>query len=242
MKKIIIDFLGNILYKLNYLSQSVIVDNKYLINIHPDAKLGKVVIHGKVEIDEGTKIFGGVVLHTNSKISIGRYNSINGPNTSLYSAIYPITIGSFCSIARDVTFQEYNHNFKHISTNLILGNQFENFDFKKDILSDGGIILGNDVWIGAKATILSGTTIGDGCVVGANSVVKGNFPPYSIIVGSPARVIKSRFEPEIATKLLDIKWWNWPIEKIKDNAHYFQTDINVSIIEELTSKLKNNKL
>lgn len=241
IRNIIIDKIGKFLFKLNYINRSNIIENKELVKIHFTVQMGKTVIHGKTEIGEGTKIFGGVLIHSESHVRIGRYNSINGPNTTIYCSVNNISIGSFCSIARDVTFQEYNHNFKHIST-YFMGNILGNVKNKKDIRSNGSIQIGNDVWIGAKATVLSGTTIGDGCVVGANSVVAGNFPPYSILAGSPARVIKSRFSQEIIDKLLEIKWWDWPIEIIKENAIFFQTDINISIIEELANIISHKNI
>ena len=78
----------------------------------------------------------------------------------------------------------------------------------------GNVLIGNDVWIGRNALILSGSEIGDGAVIGVGAVVAGKIPPYSIAVGNSARVIKRRFAPQICDELLKIKLWNWDVEKI----------------------------
>ena len=78
------------------------------------------------------------------------------------------------------------------------------------------MIIGNDVWISANVTIMSGITIGDGAVIAHNSHVVKNVEPYSVIGGNPAKLIKYRFTPEQIEKLLEIKWWNWDDEKINE--------------------------
>lgn len=86
------------------------------------------------------------------------------------------------------------------------------------------IEIGNDVWIGANVTILRGVHIGDGAVIGANTLVNKDIPPYAIVVGCPARVIKYRFEETVIQKLLNLKWWNWTDEKIQRNLALFQDE------------------
>jgi acetyltransferase-like isoleucine patch superfamily enzyme len=94
----------------------------------------------------------------------------------------------------------------------------------------GDIIVENDVWIGAKATIMSGVKIGNGSVVGSGSVVTKDVPPYAIVVGNPAVVVKYRFTEEQIQKLLDISWWSWDEEKIRDNAmNMWSSDTEVFI-------------
>lgn len=78
----------------------------------------------------------------------------------------------------------------------------------------GDIIIGNDVWIGYEAVILSGVTIGDGAVIGCRAVVTKDVPPYTIVGGVPAKPIRKRFDEETIKELQKIKWWDWPEEKI----------------------------
>ena len=87
----------------------------------------------------------------------------------------------------------------------------------------GNITIGNDVWIGYEAVILSGVTIGDGAIIGTRAVVTKDVPPYAIVGGSPAKVLKKRFSDDIIEKLLKIKWWNWPVEKIARSLEYIQS-------------------
>ena len=84
-------------------------------------------------------------------------------------------------------------------------------------ISKGDVIIGNDVWICYGATILSGVKIGHGAVIGARAVVTKDVEPYAVVAGNPAREIKKRFTPKQIQKLLDIAWWDWPEEKIREN-------------------------
>ena len=81
----------------------------------------------------------------------------------------------------------------------------------------GDIVIGNDVWIGYEAVIMSGVTIGDGAIIGARAVVTKNVPPYTIVGGIPAKTIRKRFDENTISKLQEMKWWNWTEEKIKKN-------------------------
>ena len=85
------------------------------------------------------------------------------------------------------------------------------------------IIIGNDVWIGSDVTILGGVRIGNGAIVGAGAVVTKDVPPYAVVAGNPARIVKFRFSQEIIDKLQKIKWWNWPREKIMENLSLMET-------------------
>lgn len=139
---------------------------------------------------------------------------------------YPINhdrliIGRFCSIAcgAKFLFNSANHTMKSLSTypfpiffeewRLDIKNVASAWDNK------GDIVVGNDVWIGYEAVILSGVHIGNGAIIGARAVVTRDVPPYTVIGGVPAKEIKKRFDEETIQKLLQTEWWNWPNEKIR---------------------------
>lgn len=84
-------------------------------------------------------------------------------------------------------------------------------------ISKGGVVIGNDVWIGRRALILPGVKIGDGAVVGAGAVVTKDVEPYTIVAGNPARPVRKRFDDETIRILMEIRWWDWPADKIRRN-------------------------
>ena len=83
-----------------------------------------------------------------------------------------------------------------------------------DVVSKGDIVIGHDVWIGNSATIMQGVQIGDGAIIGTNALVTKNVEPYTIVGGNPAQLIRKRFDDETIRFLLQLAWWNWPVEKI----------------------------
>lgn len=126
-----------------------------------------------------------------------------------------LKIGAFCSIGKDVQiFLCGEHRVDWVTTYPFNVLWKSGKHLTGHPSSKGDIIIGNDVWIGREAVILSGITVGDGAVVGARAVVSKDVPPYTIVAGNPARMIRSRFEDHIAQKLLKIKWWEWEDEKI----------------------------
>ena len=147
-----------------------------------------------------------------------------------------LIIGKFCMIASDVTFimNGANHLTDAITTYpfAIFGNGWENAMEGKTYPSKGNIVVGNDVWIGYNATIMVGVTIGDGAIIGTNSVVTKDVEPYSIVGGNPAKLIKKRFSEDEIKDLLEIKWWDWEIEKITRNVQSL-TDKNVEILKRM---------
>lgn len=132
-----------------------------------------------------------------------------------------LIIGKFCMIASDVKFimNGANHLTNALTTYpfAIFGNGWEKAMDGKSYPQKGDIIIGNDVWIGYNATIMAGVTIGDGAIIATNSTVIKDVEPYSIVGGNPAAEIKKRFSAETISKLLELKWWNWDIEKITAN-------------------------
>ena len=157
-------------------------------------------------------------------VQVGAYTYGN-PNFVSFLKTDKVTIGKFCSIADDVTIITSGEHAQHrVSTQPIKGRV--SFIKGEESLSKGPITIGNDVWIGTSVLILSNVKIGDGVIIGAGSVVTKDIPSYAIAVGNPARVIRYRFNPDQIRKLLDIAWWNWSIEKIRENVGYFYEDVD----------------
>ena len=172
---------------------------------------------------------------TNPNIKVGDYTMYNDfvkdprefeKNNVLYH--YPVNrdrlnIGKFCSIAcgAKFLFNSANHSMESLST-YPFPLFFEEWGLDRNDVADawdnkGDIIIGNDVWIGYEAVILSGVTIGDGAIIGARAVVTRDVPPYTIVGGVPAKAIKKRFSEATIAYLLRIQWWNWSKEKIAEN-------------------------
>jgi acetyltransferase-like isoleucine patch superfamily enzyme len=126
-----------------------------------------------------------------------------------------LRVGAFCSIADNVQiFLGGNHRTDWITTYPFSAFRPDARRFAGMPQTKGDIVIGNDVWIGDGATILSGVTIGDGAVIGARAVIAKDVPPYAVMIGNPARLLRRRFtEPQIE-QLLRLAWWNWPDAKI----------------------------
>ncbi|MDR1468069.1 MAG: CatB-related O-acetyltransferase [Spirochaetaceae bacterium] len=142
-------------------------------------------------------------------IEIGDY-TIGHPHIWYWGDKYTLKIGKFCSLAAGVTILlGGEHHAEWLST-YMFNKALEGPDDIEGVTSKGDVIIGNDVWIGSEAKILSGVRIGDGCVIGANSLVTKDIPDYTISVGVPAKVIRKRFPDEVIGKLKEIAWWEWP--------------------------------
>ena len=133
-----------------------------------------------------------------------------------------LIIGKFCQIASGIKFimNGANHRMNSVTTYPfnIMGNGWEKVTPKlEDLPFKGDTIIGNDVWIGQNVTILPGVHIGDGAIIGANSVVTKDIPPYHIAGGNPCKIIRKRFNEEFIDYLEEIKWWDWEEKKIFDN-------------------------
>ena len=133
-----------------------------------------------------------------------------------------LIIGKFCAIAKGVEFimNGANHRMRSATTYPfnIMGHGWEKATPSPDDLPlKGDTVVGNDVWIGQNVTVLPGVHIGDGAIIGANSVVAKDVPPYCVAVGNPAAVVRKRFDEQTIDFLLKLKWWDWPAEKIFDN-------------------------
>ena len=156
--------------------------------------------------------------------SIGRYSYV-GNDTDVECA----DIGQFCSISDHCRIGMGGHTLSHISscplfTQRINGCQEQWVDQDIHAVEEKRAVLGNDVWGGSHVLINGGVTVGHGAVIGAGAVVVKDVPPYAIVGGVPAKVIRYRFSPEIIEKLLELQWWNLPDETLKDHIALFQQD------------------
>ncbi len=149
------------------------------------------------KIDIRNVVAKGVTLHN---CHIGKWNYI-GPRTEICDT----TIGNYCCIAPAIGIGAFDHVYTDlsISPTLIEKPKYEH------------TTIGNDVWIASGVIIKSGVTIGDGAVIGANSFVNKDVPPYAIVAGSPIRIIKYRFGPELITKIVSSKYWDFKPKKAK---------------------------
>ena len=188
-------------------------------------------------------------INNNKKVSIGDFTYISESNfknniLGCYDWIQDkLIIGKYCQIGKDVKFllNGVNHEMDCISTYPFYifedWNQPrpENDAFKLK----GDIIIGNDVWIGQGSSILPGVKIGNGAIIGYNSVVSKDIPSYAIAAGNPCKVIKYRFDKQTIKELEELRWWDLPIDKVKLIANNLKSaDIKKSITK--IKKLINN--
>lgn len=160
-------------------------------------------------------------------MSVGRY-TYGMPDIHWSNPNAKLIIGSFCSIAAGVkVYLGGNHRTDWITTypfGHIHQGIFNRFNGTGHPASKGYVNIGNDVWIGEYATIMSGVSIGDGAVIANNSHVVKDVEPYSIVGGNPAKHIRFRFSPTQIESLLRIKWWDWDDAKINDNVENLCSD------------------
>lgn len=183
-----------------------------------------VKVSPQAVLDKTTEISDGVFVGDHA--CIGRHTYIHAGSEVLCAEI-----GNFCSIATNVHIGMFEHPLENISTSSRLYlNMLKNHAFYTDIPKPA--IIGNDVWIGSNAVVLGGVRVGNGAVIGAGSVVTKDVPPYAVVGGVPARIIKYRFDEDKIQRLNEIRWWNWSDETILKNRAFFESgaDITESIV------------
>ena len=172
-------------------------------------------------------IYPQVYKHNKTTISLGAKSYVR--IRSSFEGIGLISLGKFCSFAKNIFFslgQNQTHNYRNVST---LSVNSADWSVPKEFLPPQGecnILIGNDVWCGRSAVFKSTNpnkplVIGDGAVIASDSVVVKKVPPYAIVGGNPAKIIKYRFSEDVIESLLRIKWWDWSLDKIHDNFKYF---------------------
>lgn len=202
----------------------------------------KGVVFGKESVVTFDNVFEGnnYILGTVKKCHIGY-------GTYVMSGCWfgNCKIGRFCSIAANVTMvSRHGHPVNSfVSTSpafyahkacikTFVNENLYDTSCKSGIEGKYDLIVGNDVWIGNGAVLFDGITIGDGAIIGAAAVVTKDVPPYAVVAGNPARIIRYRFEDDVIQKLMEKKWWENSIEDIKGNAYLFG-DIDKFLISNL---------
>ena len=176
-------------------------------------------------------------------VEIGEYTGLGGVGITNWTPKGVVKIGRFCLLANGVKiFGDGNHNMSRVTTYhldylFVYDSDVYSEWYLRDIEYRGPTIIGNDVWIGADAMILPGVNIGDGAVIGACAVVAKDVPPYAIVAGNPAKIVRWRFSEEQIKELLKIRWWGWDVKKIKENIDLFD-DVDKFI---KTFKVDKNK-
>jgi len=143
-----------------------------------------------------------------------------------------LIIGKYCALAHGVTFimNGAQHRMDGVSTYpfpIFGGDWGKHMDQLVGLPSRGDTVVGNDVWMGMDAMVLPGVTIHDGAIISARAVVSADVPPYTVVAGNPARVVRDRFSPNDVQRLLTAAWWDWPVEFVSANISVLMSgDVN----------------
>lgn len=181
--------------------------------VGPDCAIrGDVNIHSDVHVGAGCEIDGDV--------EVGNGTNLNRENELLGE----ISIGKYCAIAPRARMRTSDHPTNLAATQMRLHDRIG--ANKMEHVSDGPIQIGNDVWVCSDAKILSDVTVGDGAVIGADSVVVDDVKPYSVVAGNPATHKKFRFDSRTRKQLEEIRWWDWSIDKMRQNVKFFEADLS----------------
>lgn len=172
---------------------------------------------------------------------IGKNTLFNGKPKIISSDSSKVIIGDYCAIGPNLKIITLNHDYNYpVIQGTFYKNHFNskhpgeiNINSPTKERTKGDVIIGNDVWMGEDVFILSGVKIGDGCCIGARSVITKSLEPYSICAGIPCKEIKKRYKEDIINFLLEIKWWNWNNEKIKKNKKFFFMNLNEKNLEDI---------
>lgn len=205
-----------------------------------DSEIGSNVVLGDDSFISGSIIGDNVVVERRNMLfnsRIGSYCSVGVNGMIRYAKI-----GKYCSIAWNSSIGGTEHHIHRLTTSffpfdktygIVDQNKLEDLE----LAYSKPVTVGNDVWIAAGTQVLRGVNVGDGAVLGGGTIVTKDVPPYEIWAGVPAKKIGQRFSDEIIAELMEIKWWDLPIDDIKDNIDLFRKDIDMDFISELKYRL-----
>ena len=165
-------------------------------------------------------------------------NSTIGKRTSIgrFTKIRDANIGSYCSISWNVTIGAVSHPMTHLSSHAFwYRSQFGIVDSDRSMPSNP-VFIGNDVWIGCDVVVMPGVKIGDGAVIGANSVVTKDVPEFTVVAGSPAKVLRQRFDDCVVNEIDRIRWWDWSDEVLRQNVDLFRQPISIDVLRQIPSQ------
>ena len=199
---------------------------KYLIGLLKNLFNPAVSVFTKIDnqsvVSRKAKVYGKTQVTSST---IGDYSYV-GRNSRIVHA----DVGKFCSISGAVRLGMGTHTLDKLSTSPIFTERHNSTKHKwTDVQTDNPfkrVTVGNDVWIGTGVMVMGGVTIGDGAVIGAGAIVTRDVPPYSVVVGVPAKVIRQRFPSETVNELMKMQWWSLPDITLKNNIDYFQKPMN----------------
>lgn len=169
--------------------------------------------------------------------NLGRFSGVGR-----YSKLNAADVGPFCSIAWDVTVGAIAHPTDWPSTHAFAYDPGEGGFVAERHFASPRTALGHDVWIGANSVILPGVEIGGGAIVGAGSVVTADVAPYMVVAGNPARELRPRFDAELAARLDDSRWWEWPDSLLAERIELFGRPLDRESAEALAAASRSHPL
>lgn len=225
-----------------------VTDNKFGENI----KLYENVIIRNSELHDNVLV-GDDSFITNSHICentiIERRNMVFNSKIGAYCSIGVngmiryASIGKYCSISWNCSIGGNEHLIHRLTTSFFPFDKIYGIVGETDFKEIEGtcstpVKIGNDVWVAAGVQVLRGVTVGDGSILGGGTIVTKDVPPYEIWAGVPAKKIGQRFSDEIISDLMELRWWDLPIDVIKDNIDLFRKDITPALLNEIKERIR----
>ncbi len=214
---------------------------KYIIGLFNNLFNPAVSFFAKIDnlshISKKAKVYGFTQV---SNSTIGDFSYVGRKSRIIHA-----DVGKFCSIAGEVKVGMATHTLNKLSTSPIFSEKKNSTHYSWVNISNVNpykrVIVGNDVWIGVRAMIIGGNSIGNGAVIAAGAIVTKDVPPYAIVAGVPAKVIRYRFSNDIIERLEKLQWWNLPEEFLKENISIFQKDdLDIDEVERIINSINNN--